>query len=49
MVFLSDRLSEASTKAGGIHPQTLQVVGVGMMGNEREYTGGSIETRSPRY
>ncbi len=36
MVFLLDRLSETSTKAGGIHPQTLQVVGVGMMDNKRE-------------
>jgi len=46
MVFLSGRLSEAGTKACGLHPQTLQVVGVGMMGHKREYNGGSIENRS---
>ena len=44
-VFLLGRLSQVGTKAGVIHPQTLQVEGVWMMDNKREYKGGSIENR----
>jgi hypothetical protein len=36
--------SQAGTKNGRVQPETLRVVGVGRMGNKREYSG-SIESR----